>query len=233
MFLEKTMSNLDRAIREALSKEDAEFLARFDSVREQAWQRLSEQPDESLFVLVQLLYDAQLSYCASHALAAAALCRVIAPDAGLNEAQQHDVFNAALTMNLGMARLQDQLAQQKPPPDTHQLADIQQHPQLCLHFPAFGITPQPDLARPDQAARSQNVSCIGEQGSRNTKAPRRPRPLEPRSIRVRLPKAQTQCPAQSQPPHHSTAPNKTPHRENHRWGVVHGGDLAKRRVRCV
>ena len=108
--------------------EARDFLARFDSVREQAWQRLSEQPDESLFVLVQLLYDAQLSYCASHALAAAALCRVIAPDAGLNEAQQHDVFNAALTMNLGMARLQDQLAQQKPPPDTHQLADIQQHP---------------------------------------------------------------------------------------------------------
>lgn len=31
MFLEKTMSNLDRAIREALSKEDAEFLARFDA----------------------------------------------------------------------------------------------------------------------------------------------------------------------------------------------------------
>jgi len=29
-FLEKTMSNLDRAIRDALSKEDAEFLARFE-----------------------------------------------------------------------------------------------------------------------------------------------------------------------------------------------------------
>jgi len=105
-----------------------DFLPRFEAVREQAWQLLAQQPDESLFVLVQLLYDAQLGYCASNALAAAAVCRAVAPAAGLSEAEQHAVFNAALTMNVGMARLQDQLAQQKPPPDTHQLADIQQHP---------------------------------------------------------------------------------------------------------
>jgi hypothetical protein len=105
-----------------------DFLPRFETVREQAWQLLEQQPDESLFVLVQLLYDAQLGYCASNALAAAAVCRVVAPAAGLSEDEQRAVFNAALTMNVGMARLQDQLAQQKPPPDSHQMADIQQHP---------------------------------------------------------------------------------------------------------
>lgn len=105
-----------------------DFLPRFEAVREQAWQLLEQQPDESLFVLVQLLYDAQLGYCASNALAAAAVCRVVAPAAGLSEDEQRAVFNAALTMNVGMARLQDQLAQQKPPPDSHQMADIQQHP---------------------------------------------------------------------------------------------------------
>ena len=108
--------------------EARDFLPRFEAVREQAWQLLERQPDESLFVLVQLLYDAQLGYCASNALAAAAVCRVIAPAAGLDTDTQRALFNAALTMNLGMARLQDQLAQQKPPPDKHQLADIQQHP---------------------------------------------------------------------------------------------------------
>jgi hypothetical protein len=108
--------------------EARDFLPRFEAVREQAWQLLEQQPDESLFVLVQLLYDAQLGYSASNALAAAAVCRVIAPAAGLSELEQRAVFNAALTMNVGMARLQDQLAQQKPPPDKHQLADIQQHP---------------------------------------------------------------------------------------------------------
>ncbi len=108
--------------------EARDFLPRFEAVREQAWQLLDQQPDESLFVLVQLLYDAQLGYCASNALAAAAVCRVIAPAAGLSEGEQSAVFNAALTMNLGMARLQDQLAQQKPPPDRHQQAAIQQHP---------------------------------------------------------------------------------------------------------
>ncbi len=108
--------------------EARDFLPRFEAVREQAWQLLERQPDESLFVLVQLLYDAQLGYCASNALAAAAVCRVIAPAAGLDPDTQRALFNAALTMNVGMARLQDQLAHQKPPPDKHQLADIQQHP---------------------------------------------------------------------------------------------------------
>lgn len=108
--------------------EARDFLPRFEAMREQAWQLLERQPDESLFVLVQLLYDAQLGYCASNALAAAAVCRVIAPAAGLGPSEQRALFNAALTMNVGMARLQDQLAQQKPPPDKHQLADIQRHP---------------------------------------------------------------------------------------------------------
>ena len=108
--------------------EARDFLPRFEAMREQAWQLLERQPDESLFTLVQLLYDAQLGYCASNALAAAAVCRVIAPAAGLNPSEQRVLFNAALTMNVGMARLQDQLAQQKPPPDKHQLADIQRHP---------------------------------------------------------------------------------------------------------
>lgn len=108
--------------------EARDFLPRFDAVRTQAWDLLARQPDESLFVLVQLLYDAQSGYCASNALAAAAVCHSIAPAAGLDEAEQAAVFNAALTMNLGMARLQDQLAQQKPPPDPHQRSEIRQHP---------------------------------------------------------------------------------------------------------
>jgi hypothetical protein len=108
--------------------EARDFLPRFEAMRAQAWDLLTRQPDDSLLVLVQLLYDRQSSYSASHALAAAAVCRVMAPAAGLSEVEQADVFKAALTMNLGMARLQDQLAQQKPPPDTHQRAAIRQHP---------------------------------------------------------------------------------------------------------
>lgn len=108
--------------------EARDFLPRFEALRDQAWQLSAQQPDESLFALVQLLYDPQLSYSASNALAAAAVCRVIAPAAGLSEGEQQAVFNAALTMNVAMARLQDQLAVQKPPPDAHQRTDIWQHP---------------------------------------------------------------------------------------------------------
>ena len=51
--------------------EARDFLPRFEALRDQAWQLSAQQPDESLFALVQLLYDPQLSYSASNALAGA------------------------------------------------------------------------------------------------------------------------------------------------------------------
>lgn len=105
-----------------------DFLPRFQAVRDKAVSLMDRRPDESLFVLVQMLYNTLLGYNASNALAAAAVCHVIGPAAGLTVEQERALFNAALTMNMGMARLQDQLALQKDSPDIHQLSAIQQHP---------------------------------------------------------------------------------------------------------
>lgn len=107
-----------------------DFLLRFEALRQQAMALMDRHPDESLFVLVQMLYDTQVGYCASNALAAAAVCHVIGPTAGLSADQESSLFNAALTMNIGMARLQDQLALQKDGPTRGQLDTISQHPHV-------------------------------------------------------------------------------------------------------
>lgn len=107
-----------------------DFLPRFNALRLKALGLMDRHPDESLFVLVQMLYDMQLGYSTSNALAAAAVCHVIGPTAGLSHAQECSLFNAALTMNIGMARLQNQLAVQKVGPDAHQRKAIQKHPHV-------------------------------------------------------------------------------------------------------
>jgi len=88
------------------------------------------RPDESLFVLLQMLQDRQVAYSAAHALLCSAICHLMAPSTGLEPSQTESLVAAALTMNLGMSRLHDQLAQQSQPVDEHQRADIQAHPAL-------------------------------------------------------------------------------------------------------
>jgi len=107
-----------------------DFLLRFEALRHKAVTLMDRHPDESLFVLVQMLYDTQVGYSASNALATAAVCHVIGPTAGLSVDQESSLFNAALTMNMGMARLQDQLAVQKDGPTEGQLETIRQHPHV-------------------------------------------------------------------------------------------------------
>ena len=68
-------------------------------------------------------------YSGTHAMLVACVCMVVAREMlRWPPAQVQVVGQAALSMNIAMTELQDQLAQQKPPPDKHQLADIQQHP---------------------------------------------------------------------------------------------------------
>lgn len=108
--------------------ESTDALARLNQLGQQVTALVERHPDESLFILVQLLYDSQTPYCASNALAAATICQLLGQPAALPEAQLPSLVNAALTMNLAMARLQDELAQQKAPPTEHQRATIGEHP---------------------------------------------------------------------------------------------------------
>lgn len=118
-----------------------DFLPRFNTLRPKALGLMDRHPDESLFVLVQMLYDTQLAYSTSNALAAAAVCHVVGPTAGLPPEHESSLFNAALTMNMGMARLQNQLAVQKVGPDAHQREAIRNHPHASAHMlEQLGVT---------------------------------------------------------------------------------------------
>ncbi len=93
---------------------------------------LDGQEDDSLFVLVQMLSDRDYGYSATHALTAAVLCRMIAPLAQIGEPQLTSLMRAALTMNMAMSALQDQLAVQVPPVTDEQRELIHQHPQAAV-----------------------------------------------------------------------------------------------------
>lgn len=94
-------------------------------------------PDDSLFMLLQMLGDLKLGYSASHALLVALVCDLVAPDAGISASERTSLSLAALTMNIGMTRLHDALATQKSALSELQRADIRAHPeqgQKCLEL---------------------------------------------------------------------------------------------------
>ncbi|NIC42981.1 HD-GYP domain-containing protein [Aquabacterium sp. A08] len=89
---------------------------------------LEGQEDDSLFVLVQMLSDRSYGYCATHALTSAITCLMLAPLAKLDTADTDALLRAALTMNIAMAAMQDQLAIQIQPASEAQKQIILQHP---------------------------------------------------------------------------------------------------------
>jgi hypothetical protein len=91
-------------------------------------------PDESLFMLVQLLHDRRVSHSASRALLVALLCHLLVPALGARELDQRVLIHAALTMNLGMTALQDQLVRQHEAPTAEQQHAIQQHPEQSVQL---------------------------------------------------------------------------------------------------
>ena len=118
-----------------------DFLRRLGLIRARIEEVLQSRIDDSLFVLVQMLLDRTLGYSTSHALLSALLCR-IAGKLLLKEPTAPDsLINAALTMNIGMTRLQDELALQAEPPSPEQRARIDQHPLLGVRsLQRLGVT---------------------------------------------------------------------------------------------
>lgn len=121
--------------------EAPDFLKRIDEIGTRVTALVDSHPDESLFILVQLLYDGQSPYCASNALASATLTQLLGQLANVPVDTRQSLLYAALTMNIAMARLQDELALQKAPPAEHQRAAIHHHP-VAGHaqLQALGVT---------------------------------------------------------------------------------------------
>lgn len=91
-------------------------------------QLLAQDTDVGLYLLFQLATNSLVGYSASHALVCAVLCHLIAADFSLPEAQRNSLVRAALTMNIAMTELQNEMAKQTARPSPEQQAAIDAHP---------------------------------------------------------------------------------------------------------
>ena len=110
------------------SADGADFEKRLSSVVSGLRDEALARPDESLFVLVQTLFDTRVSYSATHALLCALMCQLTASSAEIPEQEEYALVCAALTMNIGMTATHDQLARQPYAPSAAQRAEIEAHP---------------------------------------------------------------------------------------------------------
>lgn len=89
---------------------------------------LQRDADVGLYLLFQLATNSPVGYSASHALVCSVLCHLIAVELNLAQAERDSLVYAALTMNLGMTSLQDELANQMERPTQPQQDAIRAHP---------------------------------------------------------------------------------------------------------
>jgi len=109
-------------------------LKTIDSVHRRAIGLLDADPDHALFVLMQALPDRAVSYAAKHALLAAVLCELTARKLQLPELMRPVLFQAALMMNVSLARTQDELVRQTEEPTPQQREEIALHPERSVEI---------------------------------------------------------------------------------------------------
>lgn len=102
-------------------------LERLRSVIHKALELLNRDTDDSLFALFQLLADDTLGYCATNALLCACIGVLTARKLGLGAHDQELLLEAALTMNISMARDQDSMMRQATPLTEYQSQLVASH----------------------------------------------------------------------------------------------------------
>ena len=88
---------------------------------------LIRDPDVGLYLLFQLASNSPVGYSASHSLVCATLCHMIASELGTAPKERNSLVYAALTMNIAMTTLQDELASQVEKPSQEQKDAIHVH----------------------------------------------------------------------------------------------------------
>ncbi len=85
--------------------------------------------DAALYLMFQLASTSSVGYSAAHALVCGTLCHIMAQDLRLVQSERDSLVRAALTMNIGMTALQDELAEQRERPSSVQQEAIRSHPE--------------------------------------------------------------------------------------------------------
>lgn len=108
--------------------EASDFLPRLQRLHLELQSLSAEQPDATLFALIHFGAREVEMYSATHALLVAVICGMAARDhLHWEPAMIAAAAQAALTMNIGMTMLQDELARQTTPPNESQMATISVH----------------------------------------------------------------------------------------------------------
>lgn len=94
---------------------------------------LQRDADVGLYLLFQLATNSSVGYSASHSLVCATLCHLIASELKIEPKERDSLVHAALTMNIAMTELQDQLALQTEKLSPPQLEAVR------LHAPKGGV----------------------------------------------------------------------------------------------
>lgn len=106
----------------------ADFLAKLDKFQAEVLALTESDPDLALLLLVQANCSDAHHYSVTHALLVAVLCELAARQIpSFTPEMRHSLRCAALTMNIAMTALQDQLALQEEPPAPQQRALIDSH----------------------------------------------------------------------------------------------------------
>ncbi|SFD96101.1 HD-GYP domain-containing protein [Paracidovorax konjaci] len=89
---------------------------------------VAHDTDAALYLMFQLAATSSVGYSASHALVCGTLCHILAHELQLPPAERDSLVRAAMTMNIGMTSLQDELANQRERPTPAQQKSIDEHP---------------------------------------------------------------------------------------------------------
>ena len=97
--------------------------------------------DAALYLMFQQAGQTTVGYSTSHALVCATFCDILASHLQLPAEEKSSLIHAALTMNIGMTQLQDQLALQTRGLDAGQKEQVLLHPieGMCM-LERFGVT---------------------------------------------------------------------------------------------
>lgn len=105
-----------------------EALARLTQLQRWTHDLLALDTDLGLYLLFQLSARSPEGYSSTHALMCGVLCSLIAQDLALAADAQHALVGAALSMNIAMTQVQDELAVQRSAPSASQKLIIHDHP---------------------------------------------------------------------------------------------------------
>ncbi len=107
---------------------DGEFAQRLLTLHDELQRHCQDSPDATLLALIYLTGQETRMYSATHAMLVASVCMLVARETlRWSERQVARLGQAALSMNVAMTTLQDQLALQTDPLTAEQVDAIQDH----------------------------------------------------------------------------------------------------------